>query len=233
MLEQHLKFKIMLKSNTNALTIAQGPGKHLYILKLNENVAAIHIGVGLSLTERKLANALLLNACDKLLENRIHTIPVPVLMAMLEWDESQDIQHLQEALKKLNSTLIQFNLPNNGKVSWHTMTMIAYSKLEGDVCSYSYADFLAGQLCNQDVCATLLNSLAEPENPDVQLQGVTPDKTMSVNRIHYDMQYPHELMNYRQVAINDLVCPNDIDKDGDCGRKYCPICGNSNFRILV
>ena len=146
------------KAKSRCSKATQGSNKHptpIQTIKLRKNVAAIHIGADLSLVERKLANVLLLNAYDKLLENRIHTIPVPILMVMLGWDESQNIQHLQEALKKLNSTPIQFNLLNDGKASWHTMSMISYGKLEGGICSYSYADFLAEQLYKPDIYATI------------------------------------------------------------------------------
>jgi len=74
---------------------------------------------------------------------------------MLGWDKSDNIEHLQAALAKLASTPVQFNLLHDGKVSWHTMALISYGKIENSVCSYSYAEFLAEQLYNPEMYATI------------------------------------------------------------------------------
>lgn len=122
---------------------------------LKKHVAAIHVGGDLSLVERKLANVLLLNAYENLLTHRMHTLPVSVLCAMLGWDGSNDITYLQNAILKLASTPVEFNLMNDGKASWHAMAMISYGKIEKGVCTYSYADFLAEQLYNPEIYATI------------------------------------------------------------------------------
>jgi len=122
---------------------------------IKKHVAAIHINGVLSLVERKLANVLLLNAYDDLLVKQTHTLPVPHLFAMMGWEESNNIGRLQDAIKKLASTPVEFNLMNDGKVSWHAMAMIAYGSIEGGTCTYSYAEFLAKQLYNPEIYATI------------------------------------------------------------------------------
>jgi len=122
---------------------------------LKKHAAVIHIGADLTLVERKLANVLLLNAYDNLTTVRLHTIPVQHLVAMLGWDDSGNVEYLQDALETLSSTPVKFNLLQDGKASWHTMALIAYGKIENGMCSYSYADFLAEQLYTPEVYATI------------------------------------------------------------------------------
>jgi hypothetical protein len=122
---------------------------------VKKHVAAIHINGDLSLVERKLANVLLLNAYDDLLVKRTHAIPVSLLLAMIGWKESNNVDALQGALTKLVGTPIEFNLMNDGKVSWHTMAMVAYGKIENGICSYRYDEFLAEQLYNPEIYATI------------------------------------------------------------------------------
>jgi hypothetical protein len=122
---------------------------------LKKHVATIHINGVLSLVERKLANVLLLNAYDDLLTKQTHTLPVTHLLAMMGWEESNNIGRLQDAIKKLAGTSVEFNLMNDGKVSWHAMAMISYGSIEGGICTYSYAEFLSKQLYNPEIYATI------------------------------------------------------------------------------
>ena len=122
---------------------------------LKKHVATIHINGVLSLVERKLANVLLLNAYDDLLVKQTHTLPITHLLAMMGWEESNNIGRLQDAIKKLAGTPVEFNLMNDGKVSWHAMAMISYGSIEGGVCTYSYAEFLAKQLYSPEIYATI------------------------------------------------------------------------------
>ncbi len=122
---------------------------------VKKHVATIHINGILSLVERKLANVLLLNAYDDLLVKQTHHLPVPHLFAMMGWEESNNVGRLQDAIKKLAGTSVEFNLMNDGKVSWHAMAMIAYGSIEGGVCTYSYAEFLSKQLYNPEIYATI------------------------------------------------------------------------------
>jgi len=122
---------------------------------LKKHVAAIHIGSDLTLVERKMANVLLLNAYEELLTTRTHSIPVPLMCAMLGWDESDNVQRLREAIKKLASTPVEFNLMDDGKESWHAMALISYGEIKGGICTYRYDEFLAERLYNPDTYATI------------------------------------------------------------------------------
>lgn len=122
---------------------------------VKKHVATIHINGVLSLVERKLANVLLLNAYDDLLVKRMHTLPLPHLLAMMGWTESNKIDGLQDAIKKLAGTSVECNLMKDGKESWHAMAMIAYGAIEGGICKYSYTEFLAEQLYNPEIYATI------------------------------------------------------------------------------
>ena len=62
---------------------------------VKKHVATIHITGVLSLVERKLANVLLLNAYDELLTKQTHTLPITHLLAMMGWEESNNIGRLQ------------------------------------------------------------------------------------------------------------------------------------------
>lgn len=121
---------------------------------LKKNVAAIHTSGDLSLLERKTANVLLLNAYQHLVTRRTHKLPVPVLCAMLGYD-SHDIAKLKDALRRLASTTIEFNVMEDGKESWKVMAMLSYGEIDGGVCTYRYDEYLAERLYDPEIYATI------------------------------------------------------------------------------
>ena len=135
------------KKISNALTATN---EHL-----KKHVAAIHTSGELSLLERKTANVLLLNAYDALLTRREHTLPVKHLCAMLGWDESNNIERLQDALRKLASTSIEFNMMEDGKHVWRVMAMLSYGEINEGMCTYSYSEYLAERLYDPEMYATI------------------------------------------------------------------------------
>ena len=135
------------KKTSNALTATN---EHL-----KKHVAAIHTSGELSLLERKTANVLLLNAYDALLTRRTHTLPVKHLCAMLGWDESNNIERLQDALRKLASTSIEFNMMEDGKHVWRVMAMLSYGEINEGTCTYSYSEYLAERLYDPEMYATI------------------------------------------------------------------------------
>ena len=122
---------------------------------LRKHVAAIHTSGELSLLERKMANVLLLNAYDDLITKRTHKISVKILTAMLGWDESNNIEKLQAALKKLTTTSITFNLMEDGKESWAVVSMLSFGEIKNGICSYRYDEFLAEKLYDPEIYATI------------------------------------------------------------------------------
>jgi hypothetical protein len=135
------------KKTSNALTATNE--------QLKKHVAAIHTSGELSLLERKTANVLLLNAYDALLTRREHTLPVKHLCAMLGWDDSNNTERLQDALNKLASTSIEFNMMEDGKNVWRVMAMLSYGEIKEGTCTYSYAEYLAERLYDPEIYATI------------------------------------------------------------------------------
>lgn len=123
--------------------------------QVKKHVATIHTSGELSLLERKMVNVLLLNAYDRLLTRRTHTIPVKHLCAMLGWDESNNVDRLQEVLRKLSSTSIEFNMMEDGKEVWRVMSMISYGEIADGVCTYRYDEYLAERLYDPEIYATI------------------------------------------------------------------------------
>ena len=123
--------------------------------QLKKHVAAIHTSGELSLLERKTANVLLLNAYDALLTRRTHTLPVKHLCAMLGWDESNNIERLQDTLRQLASTPIEFNMMEDGKNVWRVMSILSFGEIRDGTCSYRYDEYLAERLYDPEIYATI------------------------------------------------------------------------------
>ncbi|MGZ8212876.1 MAG: RepB family plasmid replication initiator protein [Methylosarcina sp.] len=124
--------------------------------QVRKHVAAIHTSGELSLLDRKTANVLLLNAYDSLLTKRTHTLPVKHLCAMLGWDESNNIDRLQDVLRKLASTTIEFNMmEDGGKEVWRVMSMLSYGEIKDGICTYRYDEYLAERLFDPEIYATI------------------------------------------------------------------------------
>lgn len=123
--------------------------------QMKKHVAAIHTSGDLSLLERKMANVLLLNAYDSLLTRRTHKLPTKHLCVMLGWDESNNIERLQDALRKLASISIEFNMMEDGKEAWRVMSMISFGEIRDGMCTYRYDEYLAERLFDPEVYATI------------------------------------------------------------------------------
>ena len=123
--------------------------------QVKKHVAAIHTSGILSLLERKMVNVLLLNAYDALLTRRTHTLPIKHLCAMLGWDESNNIERLQDVLRKLASTAVEFNMMEDGKEVWRVMAMLSYGEIKDGICTYRYDEYLAERLYDPEIYATI------------------------------------------------------------------------------
>jgi hypothetical protein len=121
--------------------------------EVKKHVAAVHTSGDLSLLERKTVNVLLLNAYDALLKT--HKLPLQHLCAMLGWDESNNVERLQDVLRKLASTPVEFNMMEDGKEVWRVMSMLSYGEIKGGMCTYRYDEFLAERLYDPEVYATI------------------------------------------------------------------------------
>jgi Initiator Replication protein len=102
-----------------------------------------------------MVNVLLLNAYDALLTRRTHSLPIKHLCSMLGWDESNNIERLQDVLRKLASTAVEFNMMEDGKEIWRVMSMLSYGEIKGGICSYRYDEYLAERLYDPEIYATI------------------------------------------------------------------------------
>ena len=123
--------------------------------QVKKHVAAIHTSGILSLLERKMVNVLLLNAYDALLTRRTHKLPIKHLCAMLGWDESNNIERLQDVLRKLASTSVEFNMMEDGKEVWRVMSMLSYGEIKDGICTYRYDEYLAERFYDPEIYATI------------------------------------------------------------------------------
>ncbi len=132
---------------------------------LKKHVAAIHVSAPFGLIERKVFDYLLLQAYDSLPTGATHEMPAKLLMSLLGWERSENTEHLREALSKLVTTEVQFNLLGDDKKSgarWETTTMMSWSSIESGMVRWRYDEALASRLFNPTVYATI--SLATQQN---------------------------------------------------------------------
>ncbi|MEX3845563.1 replication initiation protein [Paraburkholderia sp. BR10882] len=124
---------------------------------LRKAAAAIHVSGQLSLLERKLVNVMLLNAYDKLGTQKVFTIPTAMLMAMVGWTGSKNVDTLKAALSNIMSTQIEFDLleTDHQPAHWRKSNMIAEAEIVGGICSYEYPTKLAEMLADPDVYALI------------------------------------------------------------------------------
>jgi len=74
---------------------------------------------------------------------------------MLGWDESNNIERLQDVLRKLASTAIEFNVMEDGKEVWRVMSMLSYGEIKDGTCTYRYDEYLAERLYDPEIYATI------------------------------------------------------------------------------
>src|SRR3990167_2738946 len=112
-------------------------------LELKKHVATIHSSNKLSLLQRKIANALLFNAYDKLLEKDEHSIHIATLCKLIGYD-SNDYKTIKKSLVNLLATVIEWNLVDGDKVDtegvWNASSIIADASIDGPICIYSYSN---------------------------------------------------------------------------------------------
>jgi hypothetical protein len=125
------------------------PGAGKQVLK--KNVSAIHINARLTLTQRKLVNALLYNAYDELLSEDTHSIPVSLLSEMIGFD-SRNQAHLRQAIRGLTETSVEWDiLEDDGTSVWEVSSLLSSARIRAGVCSYRYDRGLAEKLKHPDM----------------------------------------------------------------------------------
>lgn len=108
---------------------------------LKKHVAAIHSSGHLTLLQRKIANALLYNAYEDLLNKEEHQIHIMELSRLIGYD-SKDQKKIKEALIALISTVIQWNIIDQQigcENIWSASAIISDASIQGAICKYSYS----------------------------------------------------------------------------------------------
>lgn len=118
---------------------------------LKKNVSVIHINAKLSLLQRKLVNALLFNAYERLLTDDTHSINVALLSEMIGFD-SKNVAYLKSALTGMVETSVEWDiLEDDGTQSWEVSSLLSSAKIRGGTCSYRYDKSLAEKLFHPDI----------------------------------------------------------------------------------
>jgi plasmid replication initiation protein len=124
------------------------------ILELKKHVGTIHSSNSLSLLQRKIANALLYNAYDDLLTKEEHEITISSLCKIIGYS-SHDHKTIKNALKKLLSTVIEWNLVDGGRIetdgAWNASSIISDAGIDGSICTYSYSNKMKKLLYRPDL----------------------------------------------------------------------------------
>lgn len=126
------------------------PARKARTRQVRKCVEAVHITNNITLVQRKLINALLLNAYYELPNPSItiHRIPVRRLVDLIGYD-SHDIARIKALLKALTSTIIEWDILNEaGKREWGVSALLASADIIEGVCSYAYSPHLRVKLFN-------------------------------------------------------------------------------------
>lgn len=118
---------------------------------LKKNVSTIHINARLTLTQRKLVNALLYNAYEGLLSDDTHSISVSLLSEMIGFD-SRNQAHLRQAIRGLTETSVEWDiLEDDGTSVWEVSSLLSSARIRAGVCTYRYDKGLAEKLKHPDI----------------------------------------------------------------------------------
>ncbi|MBA4058375.1 MAG: replication initiation protein, partial [Marivirga sp.] len=107
--------------------------------------------------QRKLWNVLLSSAYKELpnLDVQMHEIRVRDLMNEVGFD-SKNIQYLKDALEKLVTTKLTWNiLDEKGKQEWGVSAALASASISSGICTYSYSAHLRKKLYNPEMYAPI------------------------------------------------------------------------------
>lgn len=123
---------------------------------VKKNVGAVHVSGKLTLLQRKLVNALLLNAYDTLVSQTTHRIDARVLCELVGFN-SNDMDTLKASLRGLAETVAEWNLldDNGEEEEWAVSSLLSYARLRAGVCDYAYSPALAEKLHDPKVFALI------------------------------------------------------------------------------
>ena len=121
---------------------------------LKKNVGLIHSSSELGLVERKLFNWLLLESFEQLEQDVTHEIPLPILKVLMGWENSNNNDGLEAAMKRLMSTVVHFNLIKSKKTkdgesyedAWEATTLLSYAAIVDGRARWRFDQAMAAKL---------------------------------------------------------------------------------------
>ncbi|MCF8870030.1 RepB family plasmid replication initiator protein [Xanthomonas campestris pv. campestris] len=128
---------------------------------VRKHVGAIQIFNSLTLLQRKVFAALLLNGYDELPNFSIisHQIPIGVLSYLAGFN-SKNTPYLKESLTGLVTSPVQWNiLRSDGRAAWAVSATLASARIEDGVVYYSFSPELRKRLYDPEVSGVLSASV--------------------------------------------------------------------------
>jgi hypothetical protein len=125
-----------------------------YNSSMYKNSWTIAISNNITLLQRKLFNFLVGHAYIDLAHKEIYEIPISGLKNRL-WFNSSNNKYLQESLKKLITTAVEFNLLCKDKDDWEASALLSSVKFRSWICYYSFSPILREKLHKPNVYSKL------------------------------------------------------------------------------
>lgn len=114
-----------------------------------------HDNTNVSLLQKKAWSWLIANAYDELATEEIHNVPVADLIQVMDYN-SNDQEHLKDALRGLMTTLVEWNLLGHDKENeWQAATLLAGVRIKSGTCYYSFEPMFRRALHHPEVYARL------------------------------------------------------------------------------
>lgn len=121
--------------------------------------SAVQITNSISLLQRRAWNILLAKAFDDLTTTERYQIRVRELIEMLDYN-SHDDSHLKEALEKLTTTAVKWNILGKDKTcEWGSFPLLAGAVIRQGILTYAFSPFLKEKLHNPRMYAKISLSL--------------------------------------------------------------------------
>lgn len=108
--------------------------------EVKKHVATIHCSNGLSLIQRKICNALLFHAYDRLLQQEEHEIGVRKLCDYIGYS-GNNFAVIKNAIKGLITTIMEWDLTDEltQEQDWTASSILASVRIKGALCFYAYS----------------------------------------------------------------------------------------------
>lgn len=121
---------------------------------VKKHVSTIHIKNQLSILQRKAYNALLINAYEELLTDKIHEIDISLLAKLINFN-STNTKVLKNSLEELTKTVIEWDILEDNIKEWGSAAILSFCKITKGICYYSYTAGLREKLYDPKIFALL------------------------------------------------------------------------------